>query len=294
MLLPGERAVDMNRPEVAWKLLAPWGLTPANAELERHACYTFRAQWADSWGHGRVLLAGDAAHLMPPFAGQGMCSGMRDSMALAWRLDAVLAGDLRERVLESYGPERSGHVREFIKFSVELGSVVCITDAEQAQRRNSEMLAARSQPGHAPPPSPPVRLGPGLWLDGAPGAGRLGHQGEVEIAGKRGHFDDLVGTGFVVIARDAATLNAISPENRAALQAHRAVLVHIGPGGVIDVNGTYADWLRQLGCAAVLARPDFYLHGGARNAHELNHLLDHWRDVLEIRDCSPARRRAYA
>ena len=71
--------------EVAWRLLAPWDITPQNATLERHAVYTFRGQWATTWHQGRAFLAGDAAHLTPPFAGQGMCSGMRDLAGLAWR-----------------------------------------------------------------------------------------------------------------------------------------------------------------------------------------------------------------
>src|SRR5690606_26566768 len=127
MLLPGETALDMNRAEIAWELLQPWDITPANASLERHAVYTFRGQWALAWQRGRVLLAGDAAHRMPPFGGQGMCRGMRDSMALSWRLDAVLRDRLPASVLESYGPERSGHVQELIGFSIFLGNVTATT-----------------------------------------------------------------------------------------------------------------------------------------------------------------------
>lgn len=282
MLLPGERAADLNRADVAWRLLAPWDITPANATLERHAVYTFRGQWADHWQQGRVLLAGDAAHLMPPFAGQGMCSGLRDSMALAWRLDAVLRGRLSERVLASYGPERSGHVQEMIAFSVELGKVICITDPAIAAQRDRDMIGAQQQPGYAPPPPPQPRLGPGLWASDAPGAGLLGVQGVVQFEGRRGRFDDVMGLRFALIARDAATLAAVSAANRAALEAQGAAMVHIGPGGLADVDGSYAGWLDQLGCTAVLARPDFYVQGGARNADELNRLLDGWREALAI------------
>jgi resorcinol 4-hydroxylase (NADPH) len=284
MLLPGERASDMNRPDVAWQLLAPWDITPANATLERHAVYTFRGQWAEEWQQGRVLLAGDAAHLMPPFAGQGMCSGLRDSMALAWRLDAVLRGRLSERVLNSYGPERSAHVQQMIGFSIELGKVICITDPAIAEHRDRDMIAAQQQPGYAPPPPPQPRLGPGLWMPEAPGAGLLGVQGIVEANGRGGLFDDVMGLGFALVASDAATLQAISPVNRAALHAQDARVVHFGPGGLADVNGSYATWLQQLGCVAVLARPDFYVHGGARDAAGLNGLLDAWREALGLVD----------
>lgn len=282
MLLPGEQASDMNHADVAWQLLAPWDITPANATLERHAVYTFRGQWARQWQQGRVMLAGDAAHLMPPFAGQGMCSGLRDSMALAWRLDAVLKGRLGAQVLDSYGPERSGHVQQMIGFSIELGKVICITDPAIAAQRDHDMLGAQQQPGYAPPPPPQPQLGPGLWVDGAPGAGLLGLQGVVEVDGRRGRFDDVLGVRLAVIARDAATLAAISPANHTALLAQGAALVHIGAGGLADVNGSYAGWLDQLGCVAAVARPDFYLQGGARNAAELNGLLDAWRLALAV------------
>ena len=89
---PGETIDELNTAETAWRLVGEFGLTPENAVLERHVVYTFRARWCDRWRDGRLLLAGDAAHLMPPFAGQGMCAGLRDAENLAWKLDAVLAG----------------------------------------------------------------------------------------------------------------------------------------------------------------------------------------------------------
>ena len=115
MRLPGETVEELNTAETAWKLLAPWKIFPDNATLERHAVYTFRGCWADQWKKGRVLLAGDAAHLMPPFLGQGLCAGMRDALALSWRLAAVVSDGAAEDVLESYGPERREHVVEIAR-----------------------------------------------------------------------------------------------------------------------------------------------------------------------------------
>lgn len=110
MLLPGETLAEMNNADVSWQLLEPWGINPDNARLERHAVYTFRGAWAENWRKGRLMIAGDAAHLMPPFAGQGMCSGVRDATALSWRLDLILRGAADDALLESYTSERRPHV----------------------------------------------------------------------------------------------------------------------------------------------------------------------------------------
>jgi 2-polyprenyl-6-methoxyphenol hydroxylase-like FAD-dependent oxidoreductase len=92
MALPNEAIDDLNGEATAWRLLEPWGARPDNARLERHAVYRFQARWTGEWRRGRVLLAGDAAHQTPPFAGQGMCAGIRDAANLAWKLDLVRAG----------------------------------------------------------------------------------------------------------------------------------------------------------------------------------------------------------
>ena len=283
MALPEEKAEELNRAEVAWHLLAPWDITPQNATLERHAVYTFRGQWATTWHRGRAFLAGDAAHLTPPFAGHGMCSGMRDSAGLAWRLDGVLRGSLKQDVLESYGAERGGNVQGWIHFAVELGKVICVPDPEAAAERDRQMLAARADPNAPAPARPDPRLGPGLHLDGAPGGGLLGPQGEIEVDGRRGLFDDVLGARFALIARTPAILDGLSDASRAALRSLDAAVVHFddSTGGVTDAEGIYGRFLDGLGCEAVLVRPDFYLVGGARTADELDRLVGVMRVHLD-------------
>lgn len=140
MRLPSEPIEDFNDEAAAWRLLEPWDVTPDNARLERHAVYTFQARWADSWRIGRVLLAGDAAHQMPPFAGQGMCAGLRDAMNLSWKLDHVLNGHAADSLLGLYGVERGPSVESAVGLSMELGKVICVPDPEEAaaRRRNDE------------------------------------------------------------------------------------------------------------------------------------------------------------
>jgi ABC-type branched-subunit amino acid transport system ATPase component/2-polyprenyl-6-methoxyphenol hydroxylase-like FAD-dependent oxidoreductase len=146
MRMPGETIEELNNEDAAWRLLAPWNITRDNTTLERHAVYTFAASWAQQWRDGRVLIAGDAAHLMPPFAGQGMCSGIRDASNLTWKLDLVMRGLAADAILDSYGLERGAHVQHAIGMSVELGKVICVTDPGAVAERDAFMLSKGGDP----------------------------------------------------------------------------------------------------------------------------------------------------
>jgi 3-(3-hydroxy-phenyl)propionate hydroxylase len=116
-LLPGETAGDYRCIDRLHRLIAPWtrGIGGDQLEIMRVAEYTFCAQVADRWRDRQVFLLGDAAHLTPPFIGQGMGAGMRDALNLAWKLAGVLRGDLPGSVLETYQAERKPHVRTMIR-----------------------------------------------------------------------------------------------------------------------------------------------------------------------------------
>jgi 2-polyprenyl-6-methoxyphenol hydroxylase-like FAD-dependent oxidoreductase/catechol 2,3-dioxygenase-like lactoylglutathione lyase family enzyme len=288
MLLPGESREDFDDEEMAWRLLAREGLNPTNAALERAVTWTFRARWADSWRKDRLLLAGDAAHLMPPFAGQGMCSGLRDVVNLAWRLDLILDGKAPDTLLDSYTPERLGHLQHAIMFSVELGRVICITDPDQAAARDAEMIAARDDPSLAPPPPPPPRLGtPGVFRQEDAAGGFLFIQGRVERDGRSGLFDDVVGPGFTLLTHGANIAEDLNDGLRALLGRLGGQLVTVAskagpPEAVVDLDGTYRDWFEAHQSSVVLVRPDFYVYGtepepaGAeRLLTDLGRRLDH-------------------
>lgn len=119
-LLPGESASDYGTLEALRPLLAPWTEEP-DLELVRVAEYTFRALLAQRWRHGNTFLLGDAAHLTPPFIGQGMGAGMRDAMNLAWKLAGVLRGELPHEVLDTYERERKPHARAMIRLALMVG-----------------------------------------------------------------------------------------------------------------------------------------------------------------------------
>jgi 2-polyprenyl-6-methoxyphenol hydroxylase-like FAD-dependent oxidoreductase len=280
MRLEGESVEDLNQTETAWQFLAPWQVTPQNAILERHAVYTFRARWAENWRNGRILLAGDAAHLMPPFAGQGMGVGMRDVINLAWKLDLVLSERATDQILTTYTSERLPHVQHFINYSVELGGIICVTDPEAAAQRDAFLLIAREQPELAPPPPELPRLGPGILHQDDQLAGQLFLQGEVIANGKAGLFDDVVGRGFCLLSIVGDPATALTPQTHArftALGGLTALLVSNGSAAahhVIDVNGTYHDWFTAHDCTVVLTRPDFYIFGAASHLEDAETLVN--------------------
>jgi len=286
MRLPEESIGELNSTDRAWELLAPWDVRPDNATLERHTVYTFQARWADTWRSGRLLLAGDSAHLMPPFAGQGMCAGLRDAMNVSWKLDRVLRGASADSLLDTYTPERVPHVRHFIDMSMGLGKVICISDPDEAAERDRQMLAAAADPSLAPPPPPPPRLGPGLLDVTSPAAGLMSAQARVEAASGSGLLDDVLGGGGCLLLADSELLPVVdsAPEALAALSAAELPVVALAPSTgdrtVVDVSGAYSAWLAELDAVAVLIRPDFAVYGTASSSAGIAELLDGYRCAL--------------
>ncbi len=283
MRLPGESLTDLNNETTAWNLLEPWGITRANAALERHAVYTFQARWIDDWWKGRLLLAGDAAHQMPPFAGQGMCSGIRDAANLAWKLDLILRRQAPEAILATYASERAPQVRATIEFSIELGKVICVPDPAAAAARDAAMIAAAKDRGPTPP-LPAPSLGPGLLAAGDALAGHLFVQGEVVHGGSRGRFDDVVGRGFTLLSPVADPGRRLTPELAGFFASLGGIGAHVAPGGPVDdVQGSYARWFGEHGVGVVLQRPDFHVFGTAPTIDGAAALVGQLRDALAQR-----------
>ncbi|MEO0670069.1 MAG: bifunctional 3-(3-hydroxy-phenyl)propionate/3-hydroxycinnamic acid hydroxylase [Pseudomonadota bacterium] len=261
MVLPTEDKNEIAQPASAWRLLEPWGLTPDNAVLERSAVYRFQARWAEHWLRDRCMIAGDAAHLMPPFAGEGMCAGLRDAVALGWRLTGILDGTLPRDVLHSYETERIAHARHYIQFSQDLGDIICITDPADAAARDRRMMADLAARGHAPITGDLVQLGPGLWCADSPGAGELSPQGVVKCAGVTDRFDQAVGQGWFVLAIGQSAHGLLTDAQAQRLSRLGGRVVSVGAAGcdVTTTDTAYADWVAQTGAPFVIIRPDFYV-----------------------------------
>jgi 3-(3-hydroxy-phenyl)propionate hydroxylase len=248
MLLPGETPDAMLDDEVIRDLIAPWDC--GTVEIERKAVYRFHGLVADRWRDGRVLLAGDAAHQTPPFAGQGMCSGIRDAANLAWKLSAVLAENASDSLLDTYQPEREPHVRAMIELAIGMGRMVCTLDLDAAAKRDADMLA-RLQSGATPlPPLRPPPLGAGCILTGSPGAGTVFPQPTSGTGRRRLRMDDALGDGACLIARSPTRLSRDDVEVRDVVDE-----------GLAPFRADLLAWLDAHNAEAVLVRPDRYVFG---------------------------------
>jgi 3-(3-hydroxy-phenyl)propionate hydroxylase len=283
MLLPGETRESIATPESVWGLLAPWG-GEAALDLVRVAVYRFHALIARHWRLNRVLLAGDAAHQMPPFMGQGMCSGIRDAANLAWKLDLVLSG-APAALLDSYEAERAPHVRHLVETSIALGRVVCEQDARRAAERDALLLAARraganplgGQGGQA------ARIADGLLQVDSAGAGELFPQPRVRVGDTAVRLDDVVGTGARLMV--ASDVHLPANDERIAIVSFGDSALEQGasdPRAVFECGGPSATaWLRERGAVAALVRPDHYVYGTAATAADVAALVESfWSDVM--------------
>lgn len=243
-LLDDETPADYATATQLLPLLAPWlgDTTVDDLGIIRSVEYTFRAAVADRWRVGRVLLAGDAVHLTPPFIGQGLGSGLRDAAAVAWRVAAVLDG-ASDDLLDDYQRERAPHARELVRRAVLIGAAMTGGGAVASGMRHLLVPRLSRVPGFSAQvldsETPPLRV--------------LGRRSPTSIVGRLGpslrladgrHLDDRLGRGWSVLA------GRRTDEVDHWVDAHRATLVHAGD------DAATARWMGERRLAAVLMRPD--------------------------------------
>ncbi|MGY4766785.1 bifunctional 3-(3-hydroxy-phenyl)propionate/3-hydroxycinnamic acid hydroxylase MhpA [Kribbella sp. CWNU-51] len=250
-LLEGETAADFESIEALRPLIGPWveGIPCDRLELVRVAEYNFRAQLADRWRDRNVFLLGDAAHLTPPFIGQGLCAGVRDSMNLSWKIAGVLSGDLPDSVLDTYETERKPHARALIQLAKLIG--VSMTQGGRAGDMLRRAIAPRLHwiPGLRArlldSETPPLRrsaLVEGRGLRKSLN-GRLCPNA---LLADDIRYDDVTRAGFVCV-----TGVPLSRQQRALLAGRGTEVLEVQP------DSPLYNWLADGNAAAALVRPDF-------------------------------------
>jgi 3-(3-hydroxy-phenyl)propionate hydroxylase len=283
---PDTDHADKLNDEAAYHALATvYGVTPDDVEVYRHAVYPFEGKLAKTWRAGRVILAGDAAHLMTPFLGQGGCSALRDAINLAWKLDLVLRGVAPDALLNSYEAERLPHTRTYIEGSDRLAALAFVASPREAAARDKQFTS-----GEAPVSAKEPTMTTGILHREADGTlarpvGEPGPQGEVLGGGEVDRFDDLVDWGFQLIGWECDPAQHLRPEQRKFLETIGTTIVQMSDqptirNGVVDLDGVYEQFFRAHNAVVILVRPDFIVFGVARSPAELPSLVDDLRAQL--------------
>jgi 3-(3-hydroxy-phenyl)propionate hydroxylase len=247
-LLAGESASDFDTLATLRPLIDPWTrhLPDDDLNLLRVAEYTFRAQIADRWRSGNIFILGDAAHLTPPFIGQGMGAGLRDAYNLAWKIAAVCNGTMSPDILETYQQERKPHAAALIRLALTIGWAMTGGGRLGDLTRRAVLPRAGFIPGLRKKVVDSAT--PALHRSALVEKSRRPRQLAGTLSpnpllpnGKR--LDDVIGNRFALITR-----TPLAAESR--LRERNVKIILAEPGGQLDA------WLRQGRATAVLLRPD--------------------------------------
>ncbi len=264
-LLDGETAADYQTIDHIEPLIKPWlGDVPADQlRLVRVTAYTFRAQVASRWRERNVFVLGDAAHLTPPFVGQGMAAGLRDALNLTWKVAGVLGNSLSESVLDSYEQERKAHAAAMILMAVSVGA------AMTGGGRLGELVRHVVFP----------RLGnlrlPGTRTSAADGVAPGLHRSAMVVKSRTPgqlagtlcpnpvlrdglRLDQVVGNRFALV-----TSAALSLAQETELRRRGAVVVSVGS------ESPLGRWLKQGRATAAIVRPDGAVMQAGKNIEVL-------------------------
>jgi 3-(3-hydroxy-phenyl)propionate hydroxylase len=275
MYLPGEDPEQMRSADDVRRWLQDRRVL-RDEDIMRIAVYRFHSRVSPRWRTGRLFFAGDAAHLMPPFAGQGMNAGIRDAFNLGWKLAQVARGHAADALLDTYERERKPHVRAMLKLSEIIGTVVMSRDSMPAKARDVFLGTARHVPGLRDyiaemrfKPKASYREG-FVHNKGALArlTGRLvPNPMVVDEHNLPRRLDDVLGDGFALLSISASG-NPIVPQTMspmlAALNPRHVRLcsgefIALSQPGCVTVADTHAAFARELGLghdAIVLIRPD--------------------------------------
>jgi 3-(3-hydroxy-phenyl)propionate hydroxylase len=287
MLFPGEDDEQMLKPEKVRELLTGHVANPESLNVIRARVYTHHSRIAETFVQGRICLAGDAAHLSPPWIGQGLNAGLRDAVNLAWKVAWIVKRRLKPETLQSYHQERYAHTKAMIDLADKVGAILSQNNKTLAWLRDSFLHAIQGVPRMRDYVmqmkfKPMPRYSEGVVLNaGAPSqvelVGKMFIQPQVEMEnGACVRLDDAIGVGFGLLVWGNQPLPGLTPdlaEKLAALDCRSLMVVRArssdGPGvhpiapegvGVIeDAENILHFWFQKAGVDWVLIRPDRYV-----------------------------------
>ncbi|MET4803848.1 bifunctional 3-(3-hydroxy-phenyl)propionate/3-hydroxycinnamic acid hydroxylase [Bradyrhizobium sp. LB11.1] len=248
MLSGGDSAHELERPSSIYKLLSPW-IAAGGYRIMRTDTYEWHARLVKGWRNGRVLLAGDAAHEMPPMLGQGMCSGLRDALNLAWKLASVVKGECHSTLLDTYETERAAHVRPYIVESARQSNLI-------EGFGSGDGLPEVTEPQVVPRMRP--SLGVGLADHPTRSIGQLAPQPRSSDGAR---LDDVTGYNFVILGAKESI--AAVDDNTRSLWSRLGAVVSPGTGDRVD------KWLAANGADVAIVRPDRYVYALCSGPNEL-------------------------
>lgn len=264
-LKPGETDEDFSAEADVWPLLESLGVSHEDVDIHQWAFYNHHVRMAERWREGRVFLLGDAGHLMPPWAGAGMQSGIRDAFDISWKLREVLGGRLPETLLDTYEQERRPNVEFYTDLAVNLGKII------KAELTPEEVAATAPPEGELPPLLWPPSLAAG-WLRGEPAedsaVGKMVPQPTVVTSkGVMGPLDTHIGQAFVLLGDGVSPAEALTEDEKAGWDGVGARYVTIrppaehgqGPDEIVDIDGDLVAWMRRYGVKVIAVRPDKFV-----------------------------------
>ena len=232
-----------------WKFLKPW-LKPTEAIIERKAIYTFQSAIANKWQKGRVFIAGDAAHLMPPFMGQGMCAGVRDVSNLSWKIIHCVKKTHNEILLNSYQKERFSNVKEYIETTMKMGEFI---NAVRSYKISNTVFDQSD--GSKSMKSIKPELGPGLGSKSDKNRGRIFPKFNIS---KSKSFDELFSFEPILVVSKKLKLKKMSNKIKIVKESSYKELSKI---------------LKTFNADAILVRPDRFILQTFKKKKSLDNLI---------------------